>query len=84
MRGCGSGQYSTITRAHTHLNLWALLRLVPRPIKTEFYLTHCEYFLRVSIGSESNYHPYIRGSRPHNYKENVLPENVLCFFYLSP
>ena len=58
VRGCESGQYSTLTRAHTHLNLWVLSGLVPIPMKAGFYPTHCGYFLRVPIGSESNWHLY--------------------------
>ena len=57
MQGCGSRQYSTLTRAHTHLNLWVLSGLVPRLIKVWFNPTHCGYFLRVSIGPGSNCHP---------------------------
>ena len=60
MRGCGSGHYSTLTRAHIHLNLWVLPGPVPRPIKTGFYPTHYGYFLQVPIRHGSNCHPYIR------------------------
>jgi len=58
MRGYGSGQYSTLTRAYTHLNLWVLPGLMPIPIKTEFYSTYYVYILQVSIGHGSNRHPY--------------------------
>jgi len=44
MRGCGSRQYSTLTRAHIHLNLWVLPGPVHRPINTGFHPIHCEYF----------------------------------------
>ena len=57
MWGCGSKQYSTFTRANIHLNLWVLPGPVPRPIKTGFYPTHYEYFLRIPIGHGSNCHP---------------------------
>jgi len=50
MRGCGSGQYSTLTRAHTYLNLWALLGPVPRPIKRVFTLPIVGIFYGYSLG----------------------------------
>jgi len=57
MRGCESGQYNTLTRAHTHLNLWVLSGPMARPINAGFYLTHREYFLQVPIRPGSNCHP---------------------------
>ena len=57
IRGCGSGQYDSLTHAHAHLNLWVLPGLVLKPIKAGFYPTHCGYFLRVPIGTGSNCHP---------------------------
>ena len=57
MRGCRSGQYSTLTRAHTHLNLWVLPGPISRPINAGFHPIHCGYFLRIPIGCESNCHP---------------------------
>jgi len=58
MRGCGSGQCSTLTRAHTYLNLWVLPGPVPRPIKAGFYPTYYRYFLQIPIRYGSNCHPY--------------------------
>ena len=60
MRGCESGQYSTLTRAHTHLNLWVLPGPVFRPTKMRFYPIHYGYFSKISIESGSNCHPYKR------------------------
>jgi len=34
----------TLTRAHTHLNLWILLGPVSKPMKAGFYHAHCGYF----------------------------------------
>ena len=59
MRGCGSGQYSTLTRVHIHLNLWILPGPVLRPIKAGFYPIHYGYFLRVPIRHGSNCHLYV-------------------------
>ena len=57
MRGCGSDKYSTLIRAHTHLNLWVLLGPVPKLIKAGFYPTHGGYFVREPIRPGSNCHP---------------------------
>ena len=50
MRGCRAGQYSTLTCAHTHLNLWVLPRLVPKSMKAGFFLPIMDIFCRYPFG----------------------------------
>jgi len=48
--GCGAGQYSILTHAHSYLNFWVLPGPVPKPMKVGFYPTHYGYFCGYPTG----------------------------------
>ena len=85
MRGCGSGQYSTLTCAHIHLNLWVLPGPVSKPIKVGFYPTYCGYFLQVPIGLGPIVIPkYSDKMYQENFKKVYLLTHFLNYTPLPP
>jgi len=60
--GCRARQYITLTFAHTHLNLWVLPGLMPKPMKVGFYLP----IVGIFCGYPSNMGPIVIPIKNHS------------------